>query len=454
MLLGKQIAVSFESGYAKIAYGSQRNGTLVITRTLTMKEEEFDVFLAREKTKDFIVVFNFQTFYQDVILLPPVDAKYLDTLIETEIRKNAPELKNFVFFSTILKEKIHEGRPTKEIFVFAADSSEIEPLLERFSRYEKRIIYLYADVFAVSHLIADSESVKEKTILSMIDREGYKTLFLLREGKLAFVRSIQSRGRGIDQYDMTNVNMTVNYARQTLREHPEELIVVSSSKDKTSIMEGLTLPVSLFHYPPCVMTTEGDTTEFVIPIAGLFLGKGSAKESLLPKEYQSTIVHERILRYVSVVFMIVSFLCLGYIISGWNQARQIRAMIDPIKAEIGGKVKVYEEFESRNRELQEALPYINYLNGESSTPDIQKSLAALSALNRDKVRVKEIEIKNMGQDLAFQIKGHITANTYGDLQSCFRKLADDLKSVKGVQGLSEKLDLTSKDFSIEITWKQ
>jgi hypothetical protein len=197
-----------------------------------------------------------------------------------------------------------------------------------------------------------------------------------------------------------------------------------------------------------------DTTEFVIPTAGLFLGKESAKESLLPKVYHSRIAHERILQYASVIFMIVSFLCLGYIISGWNQARQIHAMIDPIKAEIAGKVKVYEEFELRNRELQEVLPYINYLNGESSTPDIQKSLAALSALNQDKVRVKDIEVKNMGQELAFQIKGHITASTYGDLQSCFRKLADDLKSAKGVQGLSEKLDLTSKDFSIEMTWKQ
>ena len=68
-----------------------------------MKEDEFDAFLAREKTKDFIVLFSFQTFYQDVLLLPRVEMKYVDTLIEAEIKKNAPELKNFVFFSTILK---------------------------------------------------------------------------------------------------------------------------------------------------------------------------------------------------------------------------------------------------------------------------------------------------------------------------------------------------------------
>ena len=451
--MSKQIAVSFEGGYVKVAYGLEKNGTLVITHTLSMREDEFDAFLALEKTKDFIVVFSFQTFYQDVLLLPPTETKYLNILIEAEIRKKAPELKDFVFFSAILKEKVHEGRPAKETFVFAADSSEINPLLERFSRYGKRIKHLYSDVFAISRLVVDSPNAKEKTILCVVDREGYKTLFLLREGKLTFVRSIQSRGRGVDQYDMTNVNMTVNYARQTLREHPEEIIIVSTTRDRVSTAEGLTLPASLFRYPSGVMIAESDTTEFALPIAGLFLGKGSARESLLPKAYQGTIVQERILRYASAVFLIVSFLCLGYIISGWNQTRQIRTILNPLKAEIGGKAKAYEEFESRNREFQEVLPYINYLNGESATPDIQKPLTALQTLNRDKVNVKEIEINNTGQALTLQIKGHIAANTYGELQSRFRRLVDDIKSAKGVQTLSEKLDLVSKDFSVEMTWK-
>ena len=103
--------------------------------------------------------------------------------------------------------------------------------------------------------------------------------------------------------------------------------------------------------------------------------------------------------------------------------------------------------------FRSVLPYINYLNAESAKPDIQKALATLQILNRDKVRVEEIEIINPGEELTIRVKGHITANTYGDLQSCFRKLADDMKSAKSGQVLVEKLDLTSKDFNIETTWK-
>jgi len=454
MLLSKQIAVSFEGGQVKVAYGSRRNGTLVVTQTISIKDDEFDVFLAQEKIKDFILIFSFQTFYQDVLLLPPVEEKYLDALIVAEIRKNAPELKEFVFFSKVIRDKVHEGRPVKEIFVFAADPSEISPLLERFSRYEKRVKCLYADVLAASYLIIDAAREREKTILCMVDREDHKLLFLTRNGKIIFVRNIQSRGRGIDQYDMTNVNMTVNYARQTLREHPDELILLSTSKIKISPVEGLALPVSVYQYPPNIMVTEVDSTEFAMPIAGLLFGKGSGKESLLPRMYQGLLLQEQILRYSTAIFCAVSILCLAYIISGWNQVYQIRKMITPLKEEIEGRTAVYKEFETRNRELQAVLPYINYLNVESATPDIQRSLVTLQTLNREKIRVKDMEVKNIGRELALQIKGNIAANSYGELQSCFRKLVDDIKAVEGIQGVTEKLDLVSKDFSIELTWKQ
>jgi len=288
----------------------------------------------------------------------------------------------------------------------------------------------------------------------MVDKEGHKILFLTRNGKVIFVRNIQSRGRGIDQYDMNNVNMTVNYARQTLREHPDELIILSTSKDKISPVDGLALPASVYQYPPNIMITGEDSTEFALPIAGLLIGKRSGKESLLPRTYQGFLLQERILRYSMAIFCVISIVCLSYIISGWNQVCQIRNMIAPLKAEIAGRAVVYEQFESRSRDLQAVLPYIQYLNSESATPDIQKSLVTLQALNRDKIKVKDIEIKNTGRDLALQIKGNISANSFGELQSRFRRLIDDIKAVEGMQGVSEKLDLVSRDFSVELTWKQ
>jgi hypothetical protein len=202
------------------------------------------------------------------------------------------------------------------------------------------------------------------------------------------------------------------------------------------------------------VVADGDSTEFAMPIAGLLFGKGLGKEGLLPRDYRGILVQERVLRYSTAIFCIISFLCLGYILSGWNQAHQIRKMIAPLKAEIAGKAEIYKEFESRNSELQAILPFMKYLNNEMSAPDMHKSLVSLQALNRDKVKVKDIEIKNTGIELAFQIKGQISSSSYGELQSRFRKLVDDMRSIDGVIGVSEKLDLVSKDFTIELTWRQ
>lgn len=94
------------------------------------------------------------------------------------------------------------------------------------------------------------------------------------------------------------------------------------------------------------------------------------------------------------------------------------------------------------------------MGGESSTPDIVKSLVSLQTLNRDKVKVKEMEVKNSGRELAIQIKGQVISDSYNELQGRFRKLADDIKAIEGIQGVSEKLDLVSKEFSIELTWRQ
>lgn len=452
--MSKGIAVSFEGESVKIAYGSRSNGSLTVTRTFAVKDEEFDLFLAREQIRDFTVVFSFKTFYQDVLLLPPVEEKYLETLLLAEVKKNAPELKDGMFFYTVLREKVHEGRPAREVFVFGTDGTEINDLLERFSRHGKRVKNLYADVFVLSKLIAASNEIQEKTVLGLLGMEDHKTLFLVRDGKLTFARNIQSRGKGMDQYDVANVNMTVNYARQTLREHPDELVIVNGEKEKDFTLEGIALPTSLFECPAAIIGGEGKMTEFVLPIAGLFVGKGSGRESLLPSLYSTLLLEEKVLRWGVAVFLVLSFLSLGYIFSEWNQARQIQKIIAPLRADIAERTQVYEDLEAKRRALQGALPYIRYLQAESATPDIRQSLLFLQVFHKEKVTVRDVEIKSTGQDLALQIKGHIRADTYGELQSRFRKLIDDVRASEGVQGVSEKLDLVARDFSVDVRWKQ
>lgn len=107
--MAEQITISFESEVIKIIHTVLNRGNLRIQKTLILHDEEFDNFLKKENKRSFTVVCNFKSFYQDIIFFPPVKGKYYKPVIESEIRKKSPDLKDFSFFYTILGEKYIEG---------------------------------------------------------------------------------------------------------------------------------------------------------------------------------------------------------------------------------------------------------------------------------------------------------------------------------------------------------
>ena len=122
--MARQIAVSFENETVKIVYASFKGRNLLIGKTLTLTNDEFEDFLKKEKSRDFIVVCDFKIFYQDIMLLPPVNEKYFKNIVEAEAKKRFSELKDFTFFHSILGERMHEGRRVKETFFFAVANDE------------------------------------------------------------------------------------------------------------------------------------------------------------------------------------------------------------------------------------------------------------------------------------------------------------------------------------------
>ncbi|MCX5802922.1 MAG: hypothetical protein NTU69_05225 [Proteobacteria bacterium] len=80
-------------------------------------------------------------------------------------------------------------------------------------------------------------------------------------------------------------------------------------------------------------------------------------------------------------------------------------------------------------------------------------MIALQSLQVENIRIKDIEVKNDRQALIVQIKGIVVARTYTELQLNFQKLLSNIKKTDGMEVSSQKVDLISKDFSIEVKWK-
>ena len=121
-MLGKAVIVSFEDSVIKVVYASAKGGNVAVTDTLILNDEQFDNFLLREKTNQFIVTHSFKDFFQEVFFIPPVKDKYVESLIEAEIKRKAP-FSTFSFIHTDLGEKVVDGKKMREVFVFAAQDS-------------------------------------------------------------------------------------------------------------------------------------------------------------------------------------------------------------------------------------------------------------------------------------------------------------------------------------------
>ncbi len=83
----KNVIVSFEEDIIRVVYAGGTSRSPVITNAFTLDDSEFEDFLKKEKTREFIVVNSFSDYFFDTVVIPPAKGKLVRVLLENEIRK-------------------------------------------------------------------------------------------------------------------------------------------------------------------------------------------------------------------------------------------------------------------------------------------------------------------------------------------------------------------------------
>jgi len=453
--LARQIAVSFENEIIRIVYASLKRGNLTVKKTLVLKDEEFDDFLKKEKTRHFIVVCDFKTFYQDILLLPPVKEKFLRNIVEAEIRKRSPEMKEFSFFHVSLGERMHEGRKMNETFVFAVNNYDLSNVIERFGRYGKVVKGIYPAAFTISRLVNLSYGIAADPLLCVAESESRKILLLIKDGKLYFIRAAQSFESGIHDIDVQNINMTVNYCRQTVRLNPLQVILLGTACSHYETTIDLTLPVICMNPPSAVAASRETIMEFIIPLSVILNVKGLETGNLLPPAYRTLYRQKEILTYYTAFFVIFFIIGLGYLKIKQTETEGVRKKIDSLRSEMQAMEPAIADYENKKKELDKRMPLINFINSMNSSPDMQMALAALSSLKeaREKgVNIDAIDMSPEGNAVRIKIKGGITAKSFTEMQQLYQGITGSIKKTGGMELLSDKIDLSGKVFHIEIKY--
>ena len=450
--MNRYIAVSFENANVKVVYADIRHGNIVIEKTFTFSNIEFDHYLETTKDDEFIVVNDFQNIHQDVISIPPAEEKYLRTLIELEIKKRVPELKDFSFFYEELRDVQKEGKKSKDIFFFAVTNEDLDAVLNRFSKHDKIITFLYPNVLPLSRFLHIEDCEEGQPILGVVDLGTNKTIFLARDKKLNFVRAVQSDKRGISGLDIENVNMTVAYCRQVLRLNPSRVVFFGAPNGGHVDIAPI-IPVASVKYPSNITAFEGIIADYVIPISALAHAKELHASNLLPLVYRGINVQRKIMVYAVLIFLFFSVLGIGYIGIKVTDMILTRGEIKRVRQDIAVKQYVIGEYEKTHEALQKMEPLIKFMNTVHSSPDIQKVLTSLQVFSMSYVNVKSISMKDEQNGLLLQVEGNIAARSYKELQSNFESLIQAMKKTNELELTNQVLNLKDKSFKMELKWK-
>jgi hypothetical protein len=449
----KKTIVSFEENIVKVAHVAGSPSRHTVDKVFTLTNDEFNDYLARTKEKNFIVVYTFQRFYQDTFSLRPAKAKYLSILAEAEIKKNSMSNSDFVFFHHVLEDSQQEGKKAREIFVFSVDYETVADIITRFDKHGKTILALYPSVLTLTSIVAPMEALKDHVVLAVLDIGLGKVLFLIGGKSLRFVRFVQSDGPGIADADVDNINMTISYFRQTLRISPTRLVLLNFDGAKSEAASRIILPRVELDEIPRLAAPRHVISEYIVPLSAVLEPKTLVGGNLLPHAHKTLPTQKRILKAACALLLLVSIGCLTHMAISVKENFSRKEAITRITREIYEKEPLFKQFEHINNQLQKDGALVAYMTKAFTSPDWVKAFTSFGFLPMGNVSIEQLEIDTTDGTRIVRLKGKIQANDFSHMDSAYRALVENIRSVHEVEITSAQIDPKDMIFTIEAKWK-
>ena len=263
--MARQVSINIDDQAVKVVYATRTGRKLKIVDTLIVPPDKLDDFLKDEKEKDFTVSADFRKAFFDTVYIPPVKKNLWKSLINAELKKRHADGGPYtsVFFRT--GQKVVEGHRMDEFFVYYVPSSEVDDLITRFLTHGKRVEAIYPNMMAVLKVLPK----KEEPYLCLFESGSTKSFFLMMDGQVLFTRVVQSLGAGLSDYDIQNINMTVNHCRQTLRIEPVHVLYFGNEPAEGTVSAKSSLSMEFFQPPDTLAVDRASFQNFLITVCAL-----------------------------------------------------------------------------------------------------------------------------------------------------------------------------------------
>jgi hypothetical protein len=320
--------------------------------------------------------------------------------------------------------------------------------MERFNKYGKSVKYIYPDILTLSSLIKSSAELSGKAILPMFISGTDRTLFLVRNGQLCFIRVTPSSFHDLTDLDVDNMNMTVSYCRQKLRQNPEFLILMNAVKKEGAL--NTIIPTVPMVYPTGVLTSEETLQNFMVPVCAIVFGQELKNENLLPIQFKTLYTYRSIASNASLVFLTLSLIGLIHIFINLSEISLAKEKINALRKELGEVNAIAAAYDTNTEKMRHILPLIHSINEAHASPDMQKALLSLKFLPMENVHIKTIQLNNKKASLLIQLTGVVHAKNYGDMYRTFVNLLNNFHKIPGMTVVSKNIELRNGHFQIDV----
>ncbi|MBI4843510.1 MAG: hypothetical protein HY809_04205 [Nitrospirae bacterium] len=449
--MGKNVIVSFEGDIVKVAYISKKGKKFVVNDALTFSNKEFDSFLQKEKAKEFIVVNNFRESFQDIFLIPPVKSKYAKNLIEAEIKQKSP-FEDFTYTYRVVGEKLEGNRKMNEISVFVVKTADVANITERFITHRKLVKGIYPHIYAV----ASAAPFEDDSVLCVTESSHSRILFLLKNGKIEFVRAVQAGAAGISDADLQSINVTANYCKQVLKASPSQIVLLGGLCQNFSATTALDIPMVCPLKPANIKAQNDVYLDFIYPISALKVPK---EADVTKKDYKGFYLSWKLFRFSAAA--LIALAVAGLLFSGYSLMSVFseKGRLNSIKKEIAANDKnTLANYNKRKAEFESYKGFVEASKATAGMPVLKNFLTSFADAKTDSVSINTISMKISGEVLNTHIDGAVNASpddATGGLQkyTYYQEFIDSLMKLQGISVKQHELVPKQRDFKIDLESK-
>lgn len=440
--MAQQISLYIQQDSVQVVHATNRQRQIAVTKTETFPLEDLAVFLRQSRLREFTVTMDFATSNEETIHIPPVKKSMVRPLLHSKLKKARSSKEDYTFSFYRTGQKTVEGKPLDEYFVLSVETAEVDELAGRFLSRKKEFTHLYADIAAVLKMLPMTET----PYIFLYEAGGRKHFLLIRSGKILFTRSMQALNEGLTDYDIQNVNMTVNYCRQTPRLDPEKAICVGDPSLLAGTSVEPSVPIEFLEIPANIRVDRPVFDEYLVPISAL--GNMPAPDFFSP---QYAYLH-RLLRFMRTSRRVFAAAAAVFVLLFALYARQAVGMkkeLVALRSDTGNLQSLLAEFNDARKHHEKVESLVRFMKEKTGKSTSARFLRRLADVDASRVDIRTFELQRQDDSLEFRMEGTARAKSLFQDQRELDRAVAVLEKTAGIRDASG--DLSVKDNTFRIT---